>query len=153
MAAPVVDQVCITSGCSKAASLQCPTCLKMNIQGSFFCSQVSKKVKKKLRTSVLYASSFCRVCHVILKDCFKGFWKDHKIVHKKKSSVKPSPSNYNPWPGFRFTGKLRPYPLVRKFNIKTSSSNLINYYCLFSPRLRRGRCLPTSSGQTTLRVG
>jgi methionyl aminopeptidase len=47
MAAPAVDQVCITSGCSKAASLQCPTCLKMNIQGSFFCSQVSKKKKDR----------------------------------------------------------------------------------------------------------
>ena len=23
--------------------------------------------------------------------------------------------NYNPWPGFPFTGKLRPYPQVRNF--------------------------------------
>ena len=40
MACPV-DQVCITAGCLKPASLQCPTCLKLNILGSFFCSQVS----------------------------------------------------------------------------------------------------------------
>jgi len=34
------SHVCLTTGCSKSASLQCPTCLKLGIEGSFFCSQV-----------------------------------------------------------------------------------------------------------------
>lgn len=44
---------CNTTDCDKQSTLQCPTCLKMGIQGSFFCSQ----------------------------ECFKGFWKSHKIIH------------------------------------------------------------------------
>ena len=34
-------QVCQTNGCSKQAALQCPTCIKLSIDGSFFCSQAS----------------------------------------------------------------------------------------------------------------
>lgn len=30
---------CETPGCGEPARLQCPTCIKLNIQGSFFCSQ------------------------------------------------------------------------------------------------------------------
>ena len=95
--------VCITAGCSKPASLQCPTCLKMDIQGSFFCSQVRDNLF--ILVMALWRSS-------LSQDCFKGFWKDHKAVHKKSSAPKQPPPNYNPWPGFKFTGKLRPYPLV-----------------------------------------
>ena len=32
-------EVCQTAGCGKPAKLQCPTCLKLKIKGSFFCSQ------------------------------------------------------------------------------------------------------------------
>ena len=39
-----------------------------------------------------------------LKDCFKKFWPLHKLNH--------APKEYNPYPGFRYTGTLRPYPLV-----------------------------------------
>ena len=48
-----MDHQCETPDCDKKATLQCPTCIKLGIMGSFFCSQ----------------------------DCFKGFWKTHKIVH------------------------------------------------------------------------
>lgn len=34
--------MCETPGCMTDASLQCPTCLKIGIQGSYFCSQVSR---------------------------------------------------------------------------------------------------------------
>jgi len=33
-------RVCETPGCNSAAKLQCPTCIKLGIQGSYFCSQV-----------------------------------------------------------------------------------------------------------------
>uniref|UniRef100_A0A8B9M4X1 Methionyl aminopeptidase 1 n=1 Tax=Accipiter nisus TaxID=211598 RepID=A0A8B9M4X1_9AVES len=37
--AAVETRVCETAGCSSEAKLQCPTCLKLGIQGSYFCSQ------------------------------------------------------------------------------------------------------------------
>lgn len=41
MAAAVeTRRVCETAGCSSEAKMQCPTCLKLGIQGSYFCSQV-----------------------------------------------------------------------------------------------------------------
>ena len=97
MAAAVIDKLCETTGCDKEAKLQCPTCIKLEIQGSFFCSQ----------------------------ECFKGFWSEHKATHKTAKaksasanvngvSSSSSSSSYNPWPGYSFTGKLRPYPQVRE---------------------------------------
>ncbi|RCI14975.1 hypothetical protein L249_7075 [Ophiocordyceps polyrhachis-furcata BCC 54312] len=55
-----------------AGSLHCPTCLKLEIKDSYFCSQ----------------------------DCFKKSW------------VRGTTGNYNPFPSFPFSGPLRPvYPL------------------------------------------
>ncbi|XP_046741685.1 methionine aminopeptidase 1 [Diprion similis] len=75
--------MCETPGCKAVASLQCPTCLKIGIQGSYFCSQ----------------------------DCFKGSWKTHKVIHQlaKGENGSKSSGDYNPWPSYHFTGKLRPY--------------------------------------------
>lgn len=44
---------CETENCKNEATLQCPVCLKMGIQGSYFCGQ----------------------------DCFKSSWKGHKVIH------------------------------------------------------------------------
>ncbi|XP_078579694.1 methionine aminopeptidase 1-like isoform X1 [Branchiostoma floridae x Branchiostoma japonicum] len=93
-AAETAVRVCDTEGCAKPARLQCPKCLQLGIPGSFFCSQ----------------------------DCFKGSWGSHKKLHKVaniKSSESAATSNqttqkYNPWPGYRFTGKVRPFPLSPK---------------------------------------
>ena len=41
--AEIDGQVCQTEGCDKPAALQCPTCIKLSIDGSFFCSQVRGK--------------------------------------------------------------------------------------------------------------
>ena len=38
------QQLCQTEGCERPASLQCPTCIKLEIEGSFFCSQVTKEI-------------------------------------------------------------------------------------------------------------
>ena len=35
-------QLCQTRGCDKEAALQCPTCIKLGIKGSFFCTQVRR---------------------------------------------------------------------------------------------------------------
>ncbi|GFS24773.1 methionine aminopeptidase [Elysia marginata] len=85
MSEAVSSRVCDTPGCGGAAKLQCPTCLKLGIPGSFFCSQ----------------------------DCFKSSWGEHKKLHKLAKAVSggDKKGQYNPWPGFRFTGALRPAPL------------------------------------------
>ncbi|KAJ2715309.1 Methionine aminopeptidase 1 [Coemansia spiralis] len=57
---------CITEGCSKPAKLQCPTCIKVGVAGSYFCSQ----------------------------DCFRGSWGTHKAAHNvsnPKGSFDPFP--------------------------------------------------------------
>ena len=45
---------CATPGCCNTAKLQCPACIKLNIQGSFFC----------------------------LQGCFTDNWDLHKAIHK-----------------------------------------------------------------------
>uniref|UniRef100_A0ACB8E8Q4 Methionine aminopeptidase 1 n=1 Tax=Sphaerodactylus townsendi TaxID=933632 RepID=A0ACB8E8Q4_9SAUR len=93
--AAVEARVCETAGCSSEAKLQCPTCIKLGIHGSYFCSQ----------------------------ECFKGSWATHKLLHKKAKDEKAKREvsaltvdgdvNTDPWSGYRYTGKLRPhYPLM-----------------------------------------
>lgn len=101
-----VGRICESIDCSKAAALQCPTCKKLNIvKGSFFCEQT----------------------------CFKASWKLHKLVHKKAESQNEkllqllNNNSLNnggekeaqvPWPGYIFTGSLRPfYPLSAKRDV------------------------------------
>ncbi|XP_031436221.1 methionine aminopeptidase 1 isoform X2 [Clupea harengus] len=89
--AAVETRECETEGCNSEAKLQCPTCIKLGIQGSYFCSQ----------------------------ECFKGSWSTHKLLHKKTKDVVKNcvedDTNTDPWPGYRYTGKLRPfYPLTPK---------------------------------------
>lgn len=47
-----------------------------------------------------------------LKACFTSFWSEHKKIHALKSGK--TTTVYNPWPGFNFTGSLRPYPKSKK---------------------------------------
>jgi len=42
--------------------------------------------------------------------------KNYFYIKENSSSTNESGENYNPWPGYHFTGKLRPYPQVRRFN-------------------------------------
>merc|ERR1711953_31505 len=97
-------RVCETTDCSKPANLQCPTCKKLDIiEGSFFCEQ----------------------------SCFKASWKTHKLIHKKaesqnakllellnNNSLNGGGGGKIPWPGYMFTGRLRPsYPLSEKRHV------------------------------------
>lgn len=76
--------VCTTPGCGKAASMACPTCLKLGIPPSRFCDQT----------------------------CFKNYWGEHKKLHdevkKARNIVDPStlPTEFK---NYRFTGPLRPW--------------------------------------------
>lgn len=75
-----------------AAKLECPTCHKLGIAGSFFCGQ----------------------------ECFKAGWKTHKVIHDIATMPLPSfnegeEGTFNPWPNFSYSGTLRPvYPLSEK---------------------------------------
>ncbi|KAI9593205.1 peptidase M24, structural domain-containing protein [Syncephalis fuscata] len=51
------QQICKGEACGQPAKLQCPTCVKLKIAGSFFCSQ----------------------------DCFKKNWAQHKAVHTEST--------------------------------------------------------------------
>ncbi|CAE6487259.1 unnamed protein product [Rhizoctonia solani] len=88
------EVLCQNSSCENSnppSRLECPTCNKLGITGSFFYAQ----------------------------ECFKQALvgrgepheKSHKAIHTK-TDVKTSGSSYNPFPNFNFTGPLRPvYPL------------------------------------------
>ncbi|ODA82017.1 hypothetical protein RJ55_00522 [Drechmeria coniospora] len=63
---------CLGVDCqSDASSLQCPTCLKLNITDSYFCSQ----------------------------DCFKKNWGSHKSMHKTQTSGHYNPFPSFPFAG------------------------------------------------------
>ncbi|KAG4411693.1 Methionine aminopeptidase 1 [Cadophora malorum] len=98
---------CIGLDCDNdAGTLQCPTCLKLGIKDSFFCSQ----------------------------DCFKRSWSSHKALHKSKgnflsnfitpkvvSEPDPDTGTYDPFPTFPYTGTLRPvYPLSERRKVPKS---------------------------------
>ena len=67
------ERPCATPDCANKATMQCPTCIKLSLEPTYFCGQ----------------------------ECFAGFWKFHKLSHKKKEENKDS--------GF-YTGPMRPYP-------------------------------------------
>lgn len=87
-------------GCKKqeASRLECPTCKKLGIPGSFFCNQ----------------------------DCFKKNWSNHKQVHAFMQSLAAANANAVSsgvdakgvplsMSGYKWTGELRPkYPLSAK---------------------------------------
>ncbi|KII86769.1 hypothetical protein PLICRDRAFT_43435 [Plicaturopsis crispa FD-325 SS-3] len=96
MCAAVVN--CQSSQCPNGnppSHLECPTCNKLGIRGSFFCGQ----------------------------ECFKAGWRSHKVVHElaktrgpllQDASIKKY-GQFMPFRDFQFTGDIRPvYPLSQK---------------------------------------
>ncbi|KAJ7920576.1 peptidase M24, structural domain-containing protein [Mycena leptocephala] len=69
--------------------LECPTCNKIGIRGSFFCGQ----------------------------DCFKAGCESHSVLGSSPEAV-CADGTYNPFPNYSFTGPMRPvYPLSPKRKI------------------------------------
>ncbi len=56
-----VQHYCSREGCENQSKLQCPTCLKQGIEGSYFCSQVRALSFMKLFNGQL-------IVHIILAD-------------------------------------------------------------------------------------
>lgn len=111
-------------GCKDAkATMQCPTCQKdsLSTTTTFFNKE----------------SYFCS------QECFIKEWPNHKMIHKKKES------SYNPWPFFRFTGNLRPYPQGPKrclsddkISFLMSQDSLPDYYKTGEPMGERNTNIP-----------
>ncbi|KAI0394900.1 methionine aminopeptidase 1 [Xylariaceae sp. FL0594] len=75
---------CSGADCHEAGTQRCPTCLKLNLQDGYFCSQ----------------------------DCFKRNWSTHKTLHSKARGGQNGAGIFNPFPTFKFSGSVRPvYPL------------------------------------------
>ncbi|KAF8228196.1 methionine aminopeptidase [Tricholoma matsutake] len=71
--------------------LECPTCHKVGIKGSFFCGQ----------------ECFKAGC-----ECLKAHKAIHALVTAKLGNDKGTRDFYNPFPNYAFTGSVRPmYPL------------------------------------------
>ncbi|KAI1844982.1 hypothetical protein JX266_008775 [Neoarthrinium moseri] len=86
---------CLGADCGNdAGTLQCPTCLKIGVKDSYFCSQ----------------------------DCFKRNWNQHKTIHKfAQGKAQTGTGPYNPFPGFSFPGTIRPvYPLSARRTLPKS---------------------------------
>ena len=102
-------KTCETLGCEKEARLQCPTCIKLQIKVMPWAESHIRIVSINTVCICEYfqGSFFCS------QECFHGSWNLHKALHKLAKSGNPSSCSkpnrsYNPWPGYVFTGKLRP---------------------------------------------
>ncbi|KIL69720.1 hypothetical protein M378DRAFT_190120 [Amanita muscaria Koide BX008] len=88
--------------------MECPSCSKLGIRGSFFCGQECFKADCKLFFSFLFGSFF------FLRRC-SG--KTHKVIHdlaKDGADLVFNDGSYNPFPTHPFTGAVRPvYPLSK----------------------------------------
>lgn len=54
------ERACANPECTKIATMQCPTCIKLGLEPTYFCDQ----------------------------ECFTKFWKFHKLCHVAKDSAK-----------------------------------------------------------------
>ena len=83
-----ISYICGTVGCGKPAELACPTCLKLGLNPTRFCTQ----------------------------ECFKTSWAEHKSFHKQATKKSRENTKYiddptslpSEFKGFTFTGTLRP---------------------------------------------
>ena len=86
------------------------------------------------------------------KACFKGSWDLHKALHKLAKSSNASQSSkptkqFNPWPGYMFTGKLRPAMQVREsVNTENKKNDMVyvsrGHPFMTSAKLSTSRSVP-----------
>jgi methionyl aminopeptidase len=92
---------CSTPGCTRVSptALSCPTCISLGLSPTKFCSQ----------------------------ECFKGYWKEHNIIHKEaKARIEFKP------PPFDYTGPLRPHYVTPQRTVP-SSINRPDYWATGVP--------------------
>eukprot|EP00127_Corallochytrium_limacisporum_P006578 Clim_evm7s231 gene=Clim_evmTU7s231 len=82
---------CGRNGCSNEGKMQCPICVKNGLPPARFCTQ----------------------------DCFKKTWTVHKLIHQAAgigTNGKSANGEYDPYPGFEYSGELRPFPRRMEHN-------------------------------------
>ncbi len=128
---PPTKRKCLGADCDNdAGSLQCPTCLKLKIKDSYFCSQdCFKRNWVTIPPSSPHPMTTSRRCETDF-----AAQNTHKVIHKQENSMiqrffppkvvsKPDPDTgaFNPFPTFNFTGSLRPvYPLSPRRQVPKS---------------------------------
>ena len=144
MGSEVAKRKCMGDDCENdAGSLQCPTCLKLDIKDSYFCSQDCFKRNwvsypeshivwsPKARRGMRSTGSGSATCYSPLANNLQG---THKALHKSNSNFlhnfitpkvvsEPDPETglFNPFPTFPYTGPLRPvYPLSERRTVPKS---------------------------------
>ena len=90
------QRACATPDCSKPAAMQCPTCIKLGLEPTYFCSQT----------------------------CFASFWKFHKLAHSKPKDGSASQSSIytgplRPYP-YSFKGKRNVPEEIKKPDYATT---------------------------------
>ena len=121
--AAIEGHSCVTPNCGEKAKLRCPNCVKLGKELHLIVYYFIKSIFKVFKMVRIF------VHRIVLKaiglniknymykpvcTCFSSFeLKDHLFCFvESSSSTTESGQNYNPWPGYHFTGKLRPYPIV-----------------------------------------
>ena len=90
------SQLC-GSGCGKAATMACPTCMKLEVRPLVrFCTQ----------------------------ECFQSFWPQHKGIHKEwkaKKAAEQAAAQPPAWArSYDFTGTLRPGAYAARRKVRPS---------------------------------
>lgn len=112
---------CAGADCSnEAGTLQCPTCLKLGVKGSFFCAQ---DCFKRNWVSCMQGSLLNKILTLIASRPHTRRSTKHRMVNTRPRWQVPLNWNfesdrdtasgfYNPFPQYPFTGSVRPvYPL------------------------------------------
>lgn len=111
---PPTKKQCMGADCENdAGALQCPTCLKLGVKDSFFCSQecfkrnwVSGLIDMRQRTRLTTSQGIHKTMHKSQSNLL------HHLKAPKAISPDPATGYYNPFPNFPYSGSLRPvYPL------------------------------------------
>ncbi|KAF8894586.1 methionine aminopeptidase [Infundibulicybe gibba] len=98
-AASVVCQSPTCPNGNPPSRLECPTCNKLGIRGSFFCGQ----------------ECFKSGCQSLLLPTYKSHKLIHDLVKKSSTATQYSDKTYNPFVNYVFTGSVQPvYPLSPK---------------------------------------
>jgi methionyl aminopeptidase len=81
-----------------------------NPTSAALCNTTGCGKPSKLRCPTCIKQNITDGSHFCSQECFTQFWSMHKLLHLPGKKA----AEFNPWPGFKFTGPLRPFPLSAK---------------------------------------
>ena len=116
----VEEHSCVTPNCGEKAKLRCPNCVKLGKESCLIIYSFNESIFKvftmvriSVHKIVLKAIGLNIKNYTYKRVCTYFFaFEIHFFLVEGSSTTTELGQNYNPWPGYHFTGKLRPYPLV-----------------------------------------